>query len=130
MEMMHDTRLIPIGGQTLHPSAPRNALGNSRGHWEGDTLVVETTNLARGVSGSSLDVRLTERFTRVGPDTLQYEYTLDDPSTWTQPWTARIYMRPVPGTGVIYEFACHEGNYAIEHTLRGARALEKAAGSQ
>ena len=130
MEMMHDTRLIPIGGQTSHPSAPSNALGNSRGHWDGDTLVVETTNLARGVSGSSLDVKLTERFTRVGPETMQYEYTLDDPSTWTQPWTARIYMRPAPGTGVIYEFACHEGNYAIEHTLRGARALEQAAGSQ
>lgn len=130
MEMMHDTRLVPIAGQSSHPSAPRNALGNSRGHWDGDTLMVETTNLARGVSGSSRDVRLTERFTRVGPETMQYEYTVDDPSTWTQPWTARIYMRPAPGTGVIYEFACHEGNYAIEHTLRGARALEKTAESQ
>ena len=130
MEMMHDTRLIPIAGQSSHPSAPRSALGSSRGHWEGDTLVVETTDLARGASGSSLDVTLIERFTRVGPETMQYEYTLDDPSTWTQPWTARVYMRPAPGTGVIYEFACHEGNYAIAHTLTGARALEKEAGSQ
>ena len=125
MEMMHDTRLIPIDGRATHSLAPRSALGSSRGHWEGDTLVVETTNLTRGASGSSRDARLIERFTRVGPETMQYEYTLDDPSTWTQPWTARIYMRPAPGTGVIYEFACHEGNYAIEHTLRGARALEK-----
>ena len=125
MEMMHDTRLIPIDGRATHPASPRSAMGSSRGHWEGDTLVVETTNLTRGASGSSRDARLIERFTRVGPETMQYEYTLDDPSTWTQPWTARIYMRPAPGTGVIYEFACHEGNYAIEHTLRGARALEK-----
>ena len=124
MEMMHDTRLIPIGAAT--PAAgPPSALGSSHGHWEGDTLVVETTNLARGANGSSRELRLTERFTRVGPETLQYEYTMDDPSTWNRPWTARVYMRPAPGTGAIYEFACHEGNYAIEHTLRGARALEK-----
>jgi len=131
MEMMHDTRLIPIGDGASQPSGPRSDLGSSRGHYEGDTLVVETTNLSRGASGSSPDLRLIERFTRVGPETLQYEYTMDDPSTWTQPWTARVYMRPAPGTGVIYEFACHEGNYAIEHTLRGARALEaEQSGSQ
>ena len=125
MEMMHDTRLIPIGGESSQARGPRSDLGNSHGRWDGDTLVIETTNLSRGASGSSLDLRLIERFTRVGPDTLQYEYTMDDPSTWVQPWTARVYMRPAPGTGVIYEFACHEGNYAIEHTLRGARALER-----
>lgn len=125
MEMMHDTRLIPIGGGSSEARGPRSALGNSHGRWDGDTLVIETTNLSRGASGSSLDLRLVERLTRVGPDTLQYEYTMDDPSTWVQPWTARVYMRPAPGTGVIYEFACHEGNYAIEHTLRGARALER-----
>ena len=125
MEMMHDTRLIPIGAAAPAVAGPRSALGSSRGHWEGDTLVVETTNLTRGANGSSRDLRLTERFTRVGPETLQYEYTMDDPSTWIRPWTARVYMRPAPGTGAIYEFACHEGNYAIEHTLRGARALEE-----
>jgi hypothetical protein len=124
MEMMHDTRLIPIIEGAPQPSGPRSDLGTSRARWDGDTLVVETTNLSRGASGSSRDLRLVERFTRVGPETLQYDYTMDDPSTWTQPWTARVYMRPAPGTGVIYEFACHEGNYAIEHTLRGARALE------
>ncbi len=128
MEMMHDTRLIPIGDGVPDTLGPRSDLGSSRGHWDGDTLVVETTNLSRGASGSSRDLRLIERFTRVGPETLQYEYTMDDASTWTQPWTARVYMRPAPGTGVIYEFACHEGNYAIEHTLRGARALEAEKG--
>jgi hypothetical protein len=129
MEMMHDTRLIPIG-RTPHPSTVSSDLGSSHGWWEGDTLVVETTHLMRGASGSSSDLRLVERFTRVGPETLQYDYTMDDPSTWTQPWTARVYLRPAPGTGVIYEFACHEGNYAIEHTLRGARMQEDRASSE
>ena len=124
MEMMHDSRIIPLDGRPQLPSSVRTDMGASRGHWDGDTLVVETTNLKRGLSGSTRDLRLVERFTRVGPDTLQYEYTMDDPSIWTQPWTARIFMRPAPGTGVIYEFACHEGNYAIEHTLRGARIQE------
>ena len=103
--MHHDTRLIPIGDAAPNQAGPRSAMGSSRGHWDGDTLVVETTNLSRGVSGSTRDVRVTERFTRVGPEMLQYEYTLDDPSTWTQPWTARLFMRTAPGTGVIYEFA-------------------------
>ena len=127
MEMMHDTRIIPLDGRSHLPSTLRTDLGDSRGHWEGDTLVVETTNMARGPRGATRDLRLVERFTRVGPETLQYEYTMHDPSTWTQPWTARMYMRPSPGTGVIYEFACHEGNYALEGTLRGARIQEAAA---
>ena len=127
MEMMHSTRIIPLDGRSHLPSNLRTDLGDSLGRWEGDTLVVETTNLARGSRGASRDLRLVERFTRVGPETLQYEYTMHDPSTWTQPWTARMYMRPSPGTGVIYEFACHEGNYAIEGTLRGARIQEAAA---
>jgi hypothetical protein len=124
MEMMHDTRIISLDGRSQPPPGVRSALGASRGHWEGDTLVVETTNLKSGSSGSTRDLRLVERFTRVGPDTLQYDYTMDDPATWTAPWTARIFMRPAPGTGVIYEFACHEGNYALEGTLRGARVQE------
>ena len=129
MEMMHDTRIIPLDGRPHLPTTIRRALGDSRGHWEGDTLVVETTNLkAGGRNGSSSNLQLVERFTRVDRDTLQYEYTMNDPTTWTRPWTARVFMRPAPGTGVIYEFACHEGNYAIPNTLRGARAQEKAAG--
>ena len=127
MEMMHDARIIPLDGRPHLPTTVRSALGDSRGHWEGDALVVETTNLkAGGRNGSSGDLHLVERFTRVDRDTLQYEYTMNDPTTWTRPWTARIFMRPAPGTGVLYEFACHEGNYAIPNTLRGARAQEKA----
>ena len=127
IEMHHDTRLIPIGDAAPSGVGPPTAMGSSRGRWEGDTLVVETINLSRGVGGSTADVRITERFTRVGPELLQYEYTLDDPSTWTRPWTARVFMRPSPGTGVLYEFACHEGNYAIEHALRNERYLETQA---
>ncbi len=124
IEMHHDTRLIPIGDAAPSQVGPPTAMGSSRGHWEGDTLVVETTNLSRGAGGATPDVRITERFTRVGPELLQYDYTLDDPATWTRPWTARIFMRPAPGTGIIYEFACHEGNYAIEHALRNERYLD------
>ena len=128
MEMMHDTRIIPLDGRPHLPAALRKDLGDSRGHWDGDTLVVETANFKRDVnySGATSNLRLVERFTRVADDVLQYEFTMDDPTTWTRPWTARIFMRPAPGTGQIYEFACHEGNYAIENTLRGARLQEAA----
>ena len=127
MEMYHESRFIPIGDAAPSRVGPRSKMGSSRGHWEGDTLVVETTNLLRGTSGSTRDVTVIERFSRVGPETLQYEYTLDDPSTWTQPWTARLFMRPSPGTGVIYEYACHEGNYAAELVLRSTRATDAEA---
>ncbi len=127
-EMYHETRMIPIGDAAPSRLGPPSAVGSSRGYWEGDTLVVETANLSRGASGSTTDVQVTERFTRVGPELLQYEYTLDDPATWTGPWTARLFMRPSPGTGIIYEFACHEGNYAIEHALRNQRFLEAQQG--
>ena len=123
-EMYHETRMIPIGDAAPTELGPRTVTGSSKAHWDGDTLVVETTNLSRGASGSTLDVHVTERFTRVGPELLQYEYTLDDPATWTEPWTARIFMQPSPGTGIIYEFACHEGNYAIEHALTNERYLD------
>ena len=126
MEMMHDMRLIPLDGRPHLPTTIRGALGDSRGHWEGDTLVVETTNWGHGrnFSGASSNLHLVERFRRVAEDTLEYEFTMNDPTTWTQSWTARIYMRPAPGTGLIYEFACHEGNYAIANTLKGARLKE------
>ncbi|MXY22928.1 MAG: hypothetical protein F4Y45_00175 [Acidobacteria bacterium] len=124
LEMHHETRLIPIGDAAPSRVGPPSVVGSSRGRWDGDTLVVETSNLLRGVHGSTPDVRMTERFSRVGPELLQYEFTLDDPSTWTQPWTARVFLRPAPGTGVIYEYACHEGNYAAELSLRSTRAAE------
>ena len=128
MEMMHETRIIPLDERPHLSSAIRKDLGDSRGYWDGDTLVVETTNLSgkRSFSGASSDLRLVERFTRVDPETLQYEFTMNDPTTWTRPWTVQILMRPAPGTGMIYEFACHEGNYAIANTLRGARLQEQA----
>ena len=128
MEMMHDTRLIPIGAEASRQVVPRQDLGNSRGRWDGDTPVAETTNLSQGISGSSRDVRLTERSTRVGQARLQYEYTVTDPSTWTQSWTARVFTRPTPGTGAIYEFVCREGNCAAELTLRSTRGDEAAKG--
>ena len=124
LEMHHETRLIPIGAAAPSQVGAPSVMGSSRGRWDGDTLVVDTTNLSRGVDGSTRDVRVRERFSRVGPELLQYDYTLDDPSTWTEPWTARIFLRPAPGTGVIYEYACHEGNYAAELSLRSTRAAE------
>ena len=116
-----------VSSDISRPSGNRGRLGDSRGRYEGDALVVETTNLQNGRNGSSADLRLVERFTRVAPDVLQYEYTMHDPTTWVQPWTARVFMRPTPGTGTLYEFACHEGNYAIVNTLRGARAQDRSA---
>ena len=124
IEMHHETRIIPIGEAVPSEAGPTTNTGSSGGRWEGDTLVVETTNMKRGVRGSTAGTTITERFTRVAPDMLQYEYTINDPATWTQPWTARMFMRPAPGTGVIYEFACHEGNYAMEHALRNERHLD------
>ena len=133
MEMMHDARIIPLDGRPHGPSHIRSYVGDSRGRWEGGALVVETTNLRAGgrATGASTgeNLRLIERFSRVGAESLRYEFTVDDPTTWTQPWTAVIFMRPAPGTGLMYEFACHEGNYALEYALRGARMQEAEAGS-
>jgi hypothetical protein len=124
-EMVHDARLVPLDGRP-HGNI-RQWLGDSRGHWEGDTLVVDTTNFYRGTSlaGSSANMHLVERFTRVDADTLLYEFTVDDPSTWTKPWTAQVPMKK--SQDQIYEYACHEGNYAMLNMLTGARAQEKAA---
>ena len=131
MEMMHDARIIPLDGRPHVSSEIRGYLGDSRGRWEGDTLVVETTNVktpGRDVAASTgEELRLTERLSLVNAETLRYEFTVEDPKTWTKPWTAVIFMRPAPGTGLTYEFACHEGNYAIGNSLRGARAQARAA---
>jgi hypothetical protein len=124
-EMVHDARTVPLDGRPH--SSIRQWKGDSRGHWEGDTLVVDTTNFKRETSlpGSSANMHLVERFTRTGPDTLLYEFTVDDPTTWTRPWTAAVPMSK--SEEPIYEYACHEGNYAIAGILAGARAEEKAA---
>jgi hypothetical protein len=132
-EMIHSARIVPLDGRPHLSAGVRLWVGDSRGHWEGDTLVVETTNFRRdsqvGPGGSTSvapeRVRLVERFTRTGPDRLQYEYTLNDPQTWTKPWTARIPM--TISSNRIYEYACHEGNYSMANRLSAARAAEGSA---
>jgi hypothetical protein len=122
-EMVHNARIVPLDGRP-HGKVPQWT-GDSRGRWEGDTLVVETKNFYQTTSlrGSSPSLRLTERFRRVDADTMVYEYTVDDPSTWTKPWTVEIPM--VKTEGPVYEYACHEGNYGMTGLLSGARAVEK-----
>ena len=125
-EMIHDARVIPIDGQTHLADSVRQLHGDSRGHWEGDTLVIETTNYSRDASfrGASDNLHMVERLTRVGPTTLNYEVTLTDASTWTRPWTVMI---PLRGTeDPIFEYACHEGNIGMEGILAGHRAQERA----
>ncbi len=124
-EMVHDARIIPLDGRA-HGSI-RQWKGESRGRWEGNTLVVDTTNFKRETSlaGSSANTHLIERFTRTGANTLLYAFTVDDPAMWTRPWTAVIPM--LKSEDPIYEYACHEGNYAMASVLAGARAEEKAA---
>ncbi len=118
-----DVRIIPLGEGESLPENIRNWLGSSRGHWEGDTLVVETTNFheKRKWRGSAGNLHVVERFTRVAGDTLLYEATITDPTTWEEPWTVEIPwpMMDPPG---LFEFACHEQNYGIINVLRGARA--------
>jgi hypothetical protein len=124
-EMVHDTRIIPLDGRP-HGHI-RQWKGDSRGHFEGDTLVVDTINFKRETSlpNSSATTHLVERFTRSDANTLLYEFTVEDPTIWTRPWTAVVPMRK--SNDPIYEYACHEGNYAMASILAGARAAEKAA---
>lgn len=126
-EMIHSTRIIPTDGSPHLPPHVRQWLGDSRGHWEGGTLVVDTTNFngQAAFRGSTESLHLVERFTRVDSDTLLYEFTADDPATWTRPWTAQIALVKIEGP--IFEFACHEGNLGMANTLSGARAAEKAS---
>jgi hypothetical protein len=123
-EMVHDARVIRMNA-SHGPTSLRKWLGDSVGHWEGDTLVVDTTNFTDKTRfrGSSENLHVVERFTRTGAKTLRYQFTIDDPSTWTKPWTAE-YTWPA-ADGLIYEYACHEGNYAMGNILRGARQKEK-----
>jgi hypothetical protein len=125
-EMIHDTRIVPLDGRPHLPSSIRSWLGDSRGRWDGTTLVVETTNFTpkTNVRGSGEQLRLVERFTRSGAGTLLYEFTIDDPESFTKPWTAVLPMAKT--TDQIFEYACHEGNYAMTGILRGARSGEQA----
>jgi hypothetical protein len=126
-EMIHEHRMVPLDGRPHVSNDIRMLQGDSRGHWEGNTLVVDTTNFTNRTSfrGATENLHLTERFTRTAPDTLIYEYTVDDPTTFTKPWTARVPMAKNPD--FVYEYACHEGNYALPHGLEGERNIEKAA---
>ena len=123
-EMNHNARVVPLDGRDHLDDSVRQWTGDSRGHWEGDTLVVETTNFLRETNfqrgATTRNLTLTERFTRVSPDTLQYDVTLDDPTVWTQPWTFSVPMRKNPQP--VYEYACHEGNYGLYNILAGAVA--------
>mgnify|MGYP003310575584 FL=1 len=128
-EMVHHSRVVPLDGSSHLDASIRQWKGDSRGHWDGDTLVVETTNFLRetgfrrGLSDENL--KLTERFTRVSPTTLMYEATIDDPTVWSEPWTYQIPMQS--NDQPLYEYACHEGNYGLYNMLAGAREAERAA---
>jgi hypothetical protein len=127
-EMIHEARIIPLDGRAHVNENIRLYMGNSRGHWEGNTLVVETTNLnskmplfqgGEDIDGSNSDrTNLIERFTRIAPDQLTYELTVEDPDTWTKPWTVRIPFAADP-TYHLYEYACHEANYSQLNVLQG-----------
>jgi hypothetical protein len=136
-EIIHGVRVIPLNGQPHLPASIQQLGGDSRGHWEGETLVVETTNFSnltnfRGPPAttrqdifSSDKLRVIERFTRVDPDTIQYRFTLEDPGTWTKPWSGELAIRKTQEP--IYEYACHEGNYGLANILAGARETERKA---
>jgi hypothetical protein len=131
-EMVHDARVVPLDGRPALSPDVRQWKGSSRGHWEGDTLVVETTNFTnKGTGTISLPVtvdeqlRLVERFRRVDADTLEYAFTVDDPTVWTKPWSVVVPMKL--NDEQMYEYACHEGNYGLAGILSGARQDEKAA---
>ena len=132
-EMVHTVRVVPLDGRPRLGDALLQWSGDARGHWDGDTLVVETENFLderrwttsnpMGAIGSTKDLRLVERFTRVDPDTLEYAFTVDDSTIWTAPWTASVPMRRTDGR--LFEYACHEGNRSLPLILSGARAQER-----
>jgi hypothetical protein len=124
VEMIHDVRIIALNGRPHLPSAIRQWMGDSVGHWEGDTLVVDTKNFTDKTHyrGSDENLHVVERFTRMDADTIRYQFTIDDPTAFTKPWTGEIMMYRMPGP--MYEYACHEGNYALKNMLAGARAAE------
>jgi hypothetical protein len=142
VEMIHDTRIIPLDGRPHLPSSIRQYLGDMRGHWEGDTLVVETTNIrrtegepgaqgndeieTRASNGRTDDTqRIVERFTRVDENTINYRFTIEDPSHWIRPFSGEFPFRRTNET--LFEYACHEGNYSLRNILSGARYQEQEA---
>ena len=133
-EMIHEARVVPLDGRPPLPSSMKSYMGDSRGHWEGNTLVVVTKNLngMTGIGGNgggrtSDKITITERFTMIDANTLQYTATIDDPGTWSRPWTLSFPWRREPVYGM-FEYACHEGNYAMRNILSASRAAETSAG--
>ena len=126
-ELATAPRLIPTSGGPHLPERVRRWGGDSRGRWEGDTLVVDTTNFndRTAFQGSSAALHVVERFTRVSADRILYQFTVDDPHTWDRPWSAEIPM--LQAEGPLYEYACHEGNYGLANTLSGARFIDREA---
>ena len=123
-EQIHDFRIIPVTARPELPDQVRHWLGVSRGHWEGDTLVVETRNFHAQTDylGSGVDRHVVERFTRRGDDAVEYAFTVTDPSVWTRPWSGMVPWRPAEGP--LFEYACHEGNYGMTNLLTSSRAVE------
>ena len=129
-EMIHSARIIPLDGRPHLGKGLRQWLGDTRGRFDGNTLVIETTNFRDddGVifqGANAATYRITERFTRVAEDAINYEFTIEDPTTWTKPWTAVIPWTKIDPGEQMYEYACHEDNYDIVHLLAGARARQK-----
>jgi hypothetical protein len=133
-EMIHEARVVPLDGRAPLPEEMRQWMGDARGHWEGDTLVVESRNYTAktgsfytivGTFGSGETLHLVERFIRIDAGTLLYEFTIDDPATFTQPFTAAIPMKRTEAP--LFEYACHEGNYGMTNLLTGARVQEREA---
>ena len=131
-ERLHEHRLIPLDDRPALHSGIRTWFGDSRGYWEGDTLVVEVTNFSDRTTfhGAGATRRLVERYTRVNEDTVRVEITIHDPSTWTEPWTLVVNGRHDPDYWQIFEYACHEGNYGMTNILSAARNLEKRAAAE
>jgi hypothetical protein len=129
-EMVHTARIVPLDGRPQLNNSIRHWSGEARGHWEGDTLVIETTNFKeeRRWRGSTANMKLVERLTRLDAETLEYKYTVIDPETWTSPWTASIPLRlsDLPS----YEYACHEGNHSMQGILSGQRAEDREAAAK
>ncbi|HIE93035.1 MAG TPA: hypothetical protein EYQ83_09280 [Acidobacteria bacterium] len=126
-EMVHETRVVPTDGSPHVGADITSYLGDPRGRWEGDTLVVESTNFNGRMpfNGSSENLTLTERYTRTGPDTLEYQFMVDDPTVWTRPWTGMYTFVRDESQYELVEYACHEGNYGMTNILSGSRARER-----
>ncbi len=128
-EMIHETRIVPLDGRPHVRNKIHLDLGDARGHWEGDTLVIETTNFtARSAyRGATEDLKMTERFKPLSASTVDWSVTFDDPHTWARPWTFTMKLTKKDRTQQVFEYACHEGNYAMPNILSAQRAAEKAA---